>query len=111
MLKLKTARGFTLVEMILVVLIVSILASIVLPRISYSTDDARKAAAAAAKASANSSLEAAHLLDNYPYPSNTSTSNTFLSNTKYFPDGNPNSVLKKGHYIFYNSTRKRFYSN
>jgi len=104
-------KGFTLVEMILVVLIVAILAGIVLPRISYSTDDARKSAAGAAKASANSSLEAAHLIDNYVYPTNTSTSNTFLNNTKYFPDGNPNTALKKGHYIFYNSTRKRFYSN
>jgi len=106
-----TKKAFTLVEMIIVIIIVALLAGIVLSRVGAVADDSRKGTAKGAASIVNKYLEAVHLAEEYAYPTNTTTANTFLNNTKYFPDGNPNSSLKLGHYIFYNSTKKRFYSN
>ena len=76
-------KGFTLVEILLVVIIVAILAAIVLPRVMYSAARARNQACQANIAAINAQIELYHL--------NTegwlSPLSVLLGNTAYFPEG------------------------
>jgi prepilin-type N-terminal cleavage/methylation domain-containing protein len=76
-------RGFTLVEILLVVIIVAILAAIVLPRVMYSAAKARNQACQANIAAINSQIELYHLNEG-TWPSPLSV---LFGNTAYFPDG------------------------
>lgn len=62
------ARGFTLIEVMIVVVILGILASIVVPRIMDRPDDARMTKARTDIRGIGSALEL-YRLDNYNYPS------------------------------------------
>ncbi|MFC1771426.1 competence type IV pilus major pilin ComGC [Candidatus Margulisiibacteriota bacterium] len=60
-------KGFTLIEMLIVITIIGILTSIVLPRYLSSTTAAKKAAHRAERQSINAQLEIFHFLHNrYP---------------------------------------------
>ena len=76
-------RGFTLVEILLVVIIVAILAAIVLPRVMYSAAKARNQACQANIAAINSQIELYHL-NTGTWPS---TLSVLLGSLTYFPDG------------------------
>lgn len=58
-------KGFTLVEVILVIVIVGILAAIVIPRITYTSAKAKKAACDANVAALNAQIELYHVQDPY----------------------------------------------
>ena len=89
MLKLRSYKGFTLVEVILVVLIIGILAGIVIPRINYSARDARIAGCAANVSAINSMIEYAHVRDGMDYPADAAAFADFLDDRTYFPSGAP----------------------
>jgi general secretion pathway protein G len=61
-------RGFTLIEMLVVILILSILAALIIPKLVGRTDDAKIAAAKSDIATLSSSVEQFRL-DNGRYPS------------------------------------------
>ena len=87
------SRGFTLVEVVLVVLIVGILAGVVIPRIQYSTDLAKGSACNATVSRVNSTIEYAYVTDAditvYPVDAGNVDELNLGEWDKYFPDDIP----------------------
>jgi prepilin-type N-terminal cleavage/methylation domain-containing protein len=83
---MKSRKGFTLVELIVVVLIIAALAAIAIPRISSSSTAAKNSACDTNVDVINTQIEL--------YKANTGSWPSALTdvtqNTDYFPDGEPN---------------------
>ena len=82
MLRSKRRSGFSLLELLAVVIILGVIAAIVIPRISYSSVTAKQNACFQNKAEINSAVER-YYFDNGALPANTAAL------TAYFPDGVP----------------------
>ena len=78
-------KGFTLVEVLLVVLIIAVLASIVIPRIAASAKDANVAKCDANRANLIGAIERYAIKNKGAYP----TAIGDVHNTTYFPHGLP----------------------
>ena len=88
--KVKARRGFTLIEVLLVVLILAVLASIVIPRIAESTADAKKARCASNIANLICALELYAIKNDGAYPADQDAFDSLILNsTTYFPHGTP----------------------
>ena len=88
--KMKTKKGFTLVELLLVVLIISVLASIVVPRMSGAAAGAANAKDEANWANLVRALELYASNNSGQYPADQSAFNSGILKSKtYFPHGEP----------------------
>lgn len=82
--------GFTLVELLLVVLILGILAAIVVPRVTQGANDANKSKCASNIANLIRALEMDAIRNGGTYPANQAAFNTrVLNNVAYWPHGLP----------------------
>jgi prepilin-type N-terminal cleavage/methylation domain-containing protein len=101
-------KGFTLVEVVLVILILGVLAGIVIPRLTYTKKEAEYEACNSAVSAINAMLEYAHVANSMAYPADNAAFKTFLANTDYFPD-QPVTVSFGSYTVDYNTTSNRAY--
>lgn len=95
--KNKSNKGFTLIEIMVVVVILGILGALIIPNIMGRTDDARATAAKNDLRSIASALEL-YRLDNYDYPSTDQGLEALVSEPSGFPEPvnwNSDGYLKK----------------
>ena len=87
---MKARKGFTLVELLLVILIIGVLASIVVPRMTGAAAEAKVAKCDANWANLVRALELFAVHNDGAYPLNQSAFDAgVLSDKKYFPHGTP----------------------
>ena len=94
MTRFSSAMGFTLVELMVIVAIVSILAAIALPRISTSATTAKQNACATNIDSINTQIEI-YRATNGSWPADL---DTIVDDANFFPDGAPSCDLPSGAY-------------
>jgi len=83
-------KAFSLIEVLLVVLILAVLASIVIPRVAESAGDAKAAKCDSNRANLISALERYALDNDGTFPANqTAFDSDILNDTSYFPHGSP----------------------
>jgi general secretion pathway protein G len=88
--KMLARKGFTLVELLLVILIIAILASIVVPRLTGAATEANKSKCDANWANLVRALELYAANNNGAYPANDAAFQADILNSKtYFPHGAP----------------------
>jgi len=93
----KSNQGFTLIEIMVVVVILGILGALIIPNIMGRTDDARSTAARNDLRNIASALEL-YRLDNYDYPSTDQGLEALVSEPSGFPEPvnwNSDGYLKK----------------
>lgn len=91
---LRTNRGFTLLEIIVVVAIIAILAAYIAPKVAGRVDDARISKAKSDIRVLESSLEL-YKLDNFTYPSNSQGLEALVNR----PSGENTKNWREGGYI------------
>jgi general secretion pathway protein G len=92
--KVRCNRGFTLLEIIVVVAIIAILAAYIAPKVAGRVDDARISKAKSDIRVLESSLEL-YKLDNFVYPSSGQGLNSLVTR----PSGEGNKNWREGGYI------------
>jgi general secretion pathway protein G len=91
----KKRSGFSLIELLAVVTILGIIAAIIVPRVSVSSDTAKTQVNAHNKATINSAVER-YYIDKGTWPSDNLTD--IGTDPDYFPDGLPNNPVDNSAY-------------
>jgi len=99
--KMIARKGFTLVELLLVVLIIAVLASIVVPRLTGAAAEANKSKCDANRANLIRALELYAANNSGAYPANNAAFQANVVNSStYFPHGAPVCPLGGGIYRY-----------
>jgi general secretion pathway protein G len=99
-------NGFTLVEVLLVVVILGLLAMVAIPRFAASGEDAKTNACKANVSLLNSQIELYAVQHDGTYPADQSEfESMILKNTDLFPDGAPECPYEDAY--VYDATAKR----
>ena len=93
--KMRSKKGVTLVELLIVVLILGALAAIAIPRLTQSSDTAKKNGCKTNVDIINSQIELYAAEHDGTYPSNLET---ITNSTTYFPDGPPQCPVTDSNY-------------
>jgi len=96
MFKFKNQKGFTLIEVLLVVVILGVLAAIAIPRFMTSEAEAKENACASNVSLIRTQIEQYHFKEgttDVPYPAVLAD---FLADTDYFPNGASGKCLVTG---------------
>ena len=101
---MKRKHGFTLVELLFVVMILAVLASIVVPRVTQSADNAKKAKCQSNIANLIRAIEMYAAQNDGIYPTADNFSSAVLNSTNYFPHGAPVCPYETDY--AYNATNK-----
>ena len=99
---MRVRKGFTLVELLVVVLILGALAAIAIPRISQSADAAKKNACRTNIDLLNSQIELYYANNDGKWPADL---DAIAKNKDYFPDGEPTCPLKEP-YVYSSDTHR-----
>lgn len=109
---MKFRKGFTLIELIIVVLILSALAAIAIPRITQSADNAKKNACITNVDLINSQIELYTADNNGVGPTAlTDVVGTTQAPTNYFPDGPPQCPYGMTYTLSQSTGRVPFHSH
>ena len=95
MFKLQEVKGFTLIEILFVMVVIGILAAIVIPRMLHTTTEAKIAANDANKANINTQVERWYF-EKGSWPANDLSD--IGADNDYFPDGIPTCPVCDGAY-------------
>jgi len=93
--KQRAMEGFTILEVMLVVILISILAAIVIPRFTVSTKQAKVQACEMQRSIINKQIEQFYFVE-ATWPVDDLTD--IKSNSKYFPDGMPTCPIDQTSY-------------
>ncbi len=99
---MRVRKGFTLVELLVVVLILGALAAIAIPRISQSADAAKKNACRTNVDLLNSQIELYYANNDGAWPADL---DAIAGNKDYFPDGAPTCPLGTA-YVYSTTTHR-----
>jgi prepilin-type N-terminal cleavage/methylation domain-containing protein len=100
---LRSKKGFTLIEILFVVVVIAILAAVVLPRLTTTALDAKISANKANKANINTQVERWYF-NNGSWPAN--DLNDIAVDNDYFPDGIPVCPVENGAYTLDGTTHR-----
>ncbi|HOO56222.1 MAG TPA: type II secretion system protein [bacterium] len=105
---MKKTAGFTILEVMLIVILISILAAIVIPRFAISTQRAKVQACEMNRAIINKQVEAYYFIEaTWPLDSLTD----IKTNDNYFPDGIPTCPIDETSYELKPSPKHRVTSH
>ena len=100
---MKNEKGFTIIEMLVVLTIIVIIAALVVPRVSFTTTAAKQKVDTANLAAINVQLEK-YYLDNGALPADDAAASTLDS---YFPNGAP-TPLQTGKVFKFDATSSQY---
>jgi len=103
---MKTNRGFTLIEVLFVVVIIAILAAVVIPRITTTQDTANQNACDANIANINTQIER-YYFDTGSWPATALSEMIPTTSYDYFPDGLPTCPVTPAETYQRNGTTNR----
>lgn len=100
---MRKEKGFTLIELMVVIVIIAILAAVALPNFMGATEKARESAVTSAVKTLQTSLELYAVDNNGSYPITTSDSNTLTAIQDYLPNKKfPNNPSNNQPYAYTN---------